>query len=66
MFDNVKKEYIQENGVSNGDTTKRSDIFKDYQLVHLSCGQKNNTAMFLQHGDVVFDLSIIQLLYQSA
>ena len=26
MFDNVKKEFIQENGVSNGDTTKRSDI----------------------------------------
>ena len=37
MFDNVKKEYIQENGVSNGDTTKRSDILKDYQLVHLLC-----------------------------
>ena len=32
MFDNVKKEFIKENGVSNGDTTKRSDIFKDYQL----------------------------------
>ena len=32
MFDNVKKEFIHENGVSNGDTTKRSDIFKDYQL----------------------------------
>ena len=27
MFDNVKKEFIQENGLSNGDTTKRSDIF---------------------------------------
>ena len=32
MFDNVKREFIQENGLSNGDTTKRSDIFKDYQL----------------------------------
>lgn len=32
MFDNVKREFIQENGISNGDTTKRSDIFKDYQL----------------------------------
>ena len=32
MFDNVKQEFIQENGVSNGDTTKRSEIFKDYQL----------------------------------
>lgn len=32
MFDNVKREFIQEKGLSNGDTTKRSDIFKDYQL----------------------------------
>ena len=24
MFDNVKREFIQENGISNGDTTKRS------------------------------------------
>ena len=32
MFDNVKREFIQENGISNGDTTKRSDIFRDYQL----------------------------------
>ncbi|WP_208888521.1 DUF3879 family protein [Roseburia intestinalis] len=32
MFDNVKWEFIQEKGLSNGDTTKRSDIFKDYQL----------------------------------
>ena len=30
--DNVKREFIKENGISNGDTTKRSDIFKDYQL----------------------------------
>ena len=29
---NVKREFIQEKGLSNGDTTKRSDIFKDYQL----------------------------------
>ena len=28
----VSEEFIQENGLSNGDTTKRSDIFKDYQL----------------------------------
>ena len=32
MFDNVKREFIQENGLSNGDTMKRSDLFKDYQL----------------------------------
>lgn len=32
MFDNVKREFIQEKGLSNGDTTKRSDIFKNYQL----------------------------------
>lgn len=31
MFDNVKREFIQENGISNGDTTKRSDVFAAYQ-----------------------------------
>ena len=28
MFDNVKREFIQENGISNGDTTKRSQNFQ--------------------------------------
>lgn len=32
MFDLVKKEFIREMGVANGDTTKRSDVFKAYQL----------------------------------
>lgn len=32
MFDNVKREFILENGISNGDTTKRSQIFREYQL----------------------------------
>ncbi len=32
MFDNVKREFIQENGIANGDTTKRSKIFREYQL----------------------------------
>lgn len=32
MFDMVKREFIQENGIGNGDTTKRSDVFKEYQL----------------------------------
>ncbi len=32
MFENVKREFIQENGISNGDTTKRSQIFREYQL----------------------------------
>lgn len=32
MFDNVKREFIQENGISNGGTTKRSQIFREYQL----------------------------------
>ena len=31
-FDNVKREFIQENGISNGDTTKRSQVFREYQL----------------------------------
>lgn len=32
MFDNTKREFIEEYGVGNGDTTKRSDVFKRYQL----------------------------------
>lgn len=32
MFDNVTREFIQENGISNGDTTKRSQVFREYQL----------------------------------
>lgn len=32
MFDMVKKEFIQEKGISNGDNTKRSDVFREYQL----------------------------------
>ena len=31
MFQETKRHYIQENGVSNGDTTKRSGIFEGYQ-----------------------------------
>lgn len=32
MFDNTKREFIEEYGVANGDTTKRSDVFRRYQL----------------------------------
>ncbi len=31
MFDNAKREFLKENGVANGDTTKRSDVFYHYQ-----------------------------------
>jgi hypothetical protein len=31
MFDNAKREFLQENGIANGDTTKRSDVFRNYQ-----------------------------------
>lgn len=31
MFDMVKSGFINENGVANGDTTKRSDVFTEYQ-----------------------------------
>ena len=31
MFDNTKREFLEENGVMNGDTTKRSDVFYNYQ-----------------------------------
>lgn len=32
MFDMVKQEFIRENGVANGDTIKRSEVFTKYQL----------------------------------
>lgn len=32
IFDMVKSEFIQERGISNGDTTKRSEVLKEYQL----------------------------------
>jgi hypothetical protein len=32
MFDMVKREFTQEKGIANGDTTKRSDVYTAYQL----------------------------------
>lgn len=32
MFDETMRHFIQENGVANGDTTKRSEVFTRYQL----------------------------------
>ena len=32
MFDLVKKEFIRENGVANGDITNRSSVYREYQL----------------------------------
>lgn len=32
MFDNCKREFLAENGIANGDTTKRSDVFREFQL----------------------------------
>ena len=31
MFDMVKREFVQENGVANGDTTQRTSLFTEYQ-----------------------------------
>ncbi len=31
MFDMVKREFIQEQGIANGDTTQRSEVFAAYQ-----------------------------------
>lgn len=31
MFDETKRHFIQENGVANGDTTKRTEVFTRYQ-----------------------------------
>ena len=32
MFDECKRHFLQENGVAKGDTTKRSEVFRAYQL----------------------------------
>lgn len=32
MFDNCKREFIAGHGVANGDTTKRSDVYRAFQL----------------------------------
>lgn len=32
MFEETKRHFIQENGVANGDTTKRTEVFTRYQL----------------------------------
>ena len=32
MFDETKRHFMQENGVANGDTSRRSEVFRDYQL----------------------------------
>ena len=32
MFDECKRHFLQENGVANGDTTRRSEVFREYQL----------------------------------
>lgn len=31
MFDNVKREFLEENGIANGDTTKRTEVAVNYQ-----------------------------------
>jgi hypothetical protein len=31
MFDNAKREFLQENGIANGDTTRRSEVYQNYQ-----------------------------------
>ena len=32
MFDECKRHFLQENGIANGDTTRRSEVFRAYQL----------------------------------
>lgn len=32
MFDECKRHFLQEKGVANGDTTRRSEVFRAYQL----------------------------------
>ena len=39
MFEQTKKEFLQENGVLNGDTTKRRDVY-DNQIGRASCRER--------------------------
>ena len=32
MYEETMRHYIQENGIANGDTTRRSEVYRDYQL----------------------------------
>lgn len=32
MFNECKRHFLQENGIANGDTTRRSEVFRAYQL----------------------------------
>jgi len=32
MFDETKRHFLQEYGIANGDTTKRSEVFREFQL----------------------------------
>ena len=32
MFDECKRHFLQENGIANGNTTRRSEVFREYQL----------------------------------
>ena len=32
MFDECKRHFLQENGIANGNTTRRSEVFRAYQL----------------------------------
>ena len=32
MFDETKRHFLQEYGVANGNTTKRSEVFREFQL----------------------------------
>lgn len=32
MFDETKRHFIQEGGIANGDTTRRTEVFKDFQV----------------------------------
>lgn len=41
MFDLTKKEFVQENGAANGDTTKRSDV---YRKMYPQINKKNRLA----------------------
>ncbi|CDA88499.1 putative uncharacterized protein [Clostridium sp. CAG:230] len=49
MFDNAKREFLEENGIANGDTTKHSDVFYHYQKSLQKQDRLNETWTLEQH-----------------
>lgn len=48
-----KREFLEENGIANGDTTKRSDVFYHYQKSVQKQDRLKGTWTLEQYGETV-------------